>query len=136
MDLWGTRVSFWRKKRSDEKHIDIGLSQNHSDQRNAQKQYPQLPSKLVEGVVDGDKLDILQNCAIGFCKHSYRLRDLAKEFRDAKCERFTTMRIDGSFVILMFVDMLMRKKVMDEHQLDKWLENVIEWSPTMSIPNR
>ncbi|KAK9018541.1 hypothetical protein V6N11_001513 [Hibiscus sabdariffa] len=36
----------------------------------------------------------------------------------------------------MFVDMSMRKKVLDEHQLDKWLENVIEWSPTMSIPNR
>ncbi|KAK8514975.1 hypothetical protein V6N11_072779 [Hibiscus sabdariffa] len=59
MALRDTRDSFWRKKRSDEKRIDIGLTQNHSDQMNAQKQYLKLPSKLVEGVVDGDKLDIL-----------------------------------------------------------------------------
>ncbi|KAK8980611.1 hypothetical protein V6N11_063211 [Hibiscus sabdariffa] len=77
---------------------------------NAQNQYPKLSLKLIERVVDGDKLDILQNCAIGFCRHPYRLRDLAKEFRDAKCEGFTVMRIVGSLVLLMFVDMSMRKK--------------------------
>ncbi|KAK8512037.1 hypothetical protein V6N12_018518 [Hibiscus sabdariffa] len=87
---------------------------------NAQNQYPKLSLKLIERVVDGDKLDILQNCAIGFCRHPYRLRDLAKEFRDAKCEGFTVMRIVGSLVLLMFVDMSMRKKVLDEHQLDKF----------------
>ncbi|KAK8626152.1 hypothetical protein V6N13_133804 [Hibiscus sabdariffa] len=93
MALLDTRDSFWRKKHSDEKRTDIGLSQNHSDQRNAQKQYPKLPLKLVEGMVDGDKLDILQNYAIGFCRHPYRLRDLVKEFRDSKCEGFTVMQI-------------------------------------------
>ncbi|KAK8554380.1 hypothetical protein V6N12_031344 [Hibiscus sabdariffa] len=129
MALRDTRDSFWRKKRSDEKHTDIRLSQNHSDQRNAHKQYLKVPSKLVEGVVDGGKLDILQNCATGFCRHPYRLSDLVKEYRDAKSEGFTVMWIVGSLVFLMFVDMSMRKKVLDEHQLDKWLENVIKWSP-------
>ncbi|KAK8686516.1 hypothetical protein V6N13_125540 [Hibiscus sabdariffa] len=93
MALQDTQDSFWRKKHSDDKRTNIELSQNHLDQRNAQKQYPKLPLKLVEGAIDGDKLDILHNFAIGFCRHPYRLRDLVKEFRDAKCEGLTTMRI-------------------------------------------
>ncbi|KAK9045127.1 hypothetical protein V6N11_059016 [Hibiscus sabdariffa] len=101
MALQDTQDSFWRKKHSDDKRTNIELSQNHLDQRNAQKQYPKLPLKLVEGAIDGDKLDILHNFAIGFCRHPYRLRDLVKEFRDAKCEGLTTMRIVGSLVLLI-----------------------------------
>ncbi|KAK8563586.1 hypothetical protein V6N12_035732 [Hibiscus sabdariffa] len=48
MALRDTWDSFWRKKHFDDKRIAIGLSQNHSDQRNAQKQYPKLLSKLID----------------------------------------------------------------------------------------
>ncbi|KAK9004444.1 hypothetical protein V6N11_002244 [Hibiscus sabdariffa] len=92
--------------------------------------------KRVVIVADEEKLDILRKCVIGFCRRTYSMLDLAKEFCAAGLEGFTIMRISRAMVLIMFHDLDSRKCLLGENVLDLWLENVSDWSPMMKIPNR
>ncbi|KAK8488191.1 hypothetical protein V6N12_044875 [Hibiscus sabdariffa] len=45
----------------------------------------------MNGVIDADKLTILESCALGFCKNVQSIRELAISFCDAGCSDFKIM---------------------------------------------
>ncbi|KAK8980827.1 hypothetical protein V6N11_047958 [Hibiscus sabdariffa] len=101
--------------------VNVGFVDNH---------------RRVVGVVDEEKLEILQKCAIGYCRRTYSMLDLEKEFREARLKSFTVMRISGSLVLLMFPDSNKRKHVLEANVLDPWMENVLDWSTVIKMSNR
>ncbi|KAK8583595.1 hypothetical protein V6N12_067859 [Hibiscus sabdariffa] len=46
------------------------------------------------------------------------------------------MCVAGSLVLLIFKSLEERKKTIESKVLDTWLENVMDWSPTIAMPNR
>ncbi|KAK8502371.1 hypothetical protein V6N12_046157 [Hibiscus sabdariffa] len=101
--------------------VNVGFVDNH---------------RRVVAVVDEEKLEILQKCAIGYCRRTYSMLDLEKEFREARLESFMVMRISGSLVLLMFPDSNKRKHVLEANVLDPWMENVLDWSTAIKMSNR
>ncbi|KAK9006962.1 hypothetical protein V6N11_019292 [Hibiscus sabdariffa] len=47
----------------------------------------------MNGVIDADKLTILESCALGFCKNVQSIRELAISFCDAGCSDFKIMLV-------------------------------------------
>ncbi|KAL4378615.1 hypothetical protein GQ457_02G032850 [Hibiscus cannabinus] len=133
------RASFWRKKHEDP------LSQKQTTTTRYGKQ-PILDNKefdgkdssrrRVIGEVEEEKLEILRFCAVGYCCRQCSVLDLVKEFRAAGLEGFTVMRDSGSLVLLMFLNEDQRRLILDKDVLQQWLENVMEWSPGLQLPNR
>ncbi|KAL4319593.1 hypothetical protein GQ457_18G011020 [Hibiscus cannabinus] len=133
------RASFWRKEREDP------LSQKQTTTIRYGKQ-PILDKKefdgkgssrrRVIGEVEEEKLEILRFCAVGYCRRQCSVLDLAKEYRAAGLEGFTVMRVLGSLVLLIFLNEDQRRSILDKDVLQQWLENVMEWSPGLQLPNR
>ncbi|KAK8676309.1 hypothetical protein V6N13_034360 [Hibiscus sabdariffa] len=118
----GNRRSYRRKKRSPSKS-DTKLDH-------------QSDVAIILGVIDVDKLAILESCTVGFCNNAQSIRELAISFRDASCSDFNVMRISGSMVLLMFESAEIRTKILNEKSLNPWLDNVMVWHPSLQIMTR
>ncbi|KAL4333507.1 hypothetical protein GQ457_07G016390 [Hibiscus cannabinus] len=118
------RVSFWRKKREDP------LSQKQTITTRYGKQ-PLLDNKEFDGK-DNSRRRVIGEVE----KEKLEILHLAKEFWAAGLEGFTVMRVSGSLVLLMFLNEDQRRSILDKDVLQQWLENVMEWSPGLQLPNR
>ncbi|KAK8562034.1 hypothetical protein V6N12_049088 [Hibiscus sabdariffa] len=144
----GGQRSFWRKKRGETSSFQSTQKhpvQNQIHTSNVRRAEPFLHSvgsddkvnfQRVRGVIEEEKMEILCFCALGVCCKPYLLLDLAREFRSACLEGFTVMRVAGSVVLLMFADAEKRRSIIENGCLDRWLENLMDWSPEFRLPNR
>ncbi|KAK8602882.1 hypothetical protein V6N13_085084 [Hibiscus sabdariffa] len=108
---------WWRKRRDlDSKNSKIENSQPIVTQK--------VHRRVVEGIIDEDKVAILKSCVVGFSRKPGMITDLAREFRKVGIEGLSVMRIVGSLILLMFDDDMKRRKVMESNCLDKWLERI------------
>ncbi|KAK8549183.1 hypothetical protein V6N13_063579 [Hibiscus sabdariffa] len=78
--------------------------------------------RKIEGMVDDDKMAVLNLCAIGFCRRPYRVAELASKFCKVGLQGFSVMCIAGSMMLLMFDDDKMRHELLASGKLDEWLE--------------
>ncbi|KAK8983952.1 hypothetical protein V6N11_009732 [Hibiscus sabdariffa] len=92
--------------------------------------------RVITGFIDDEKLELLSRCALGLCRKPQQIMDLANEFHRADLVGFKIMRVAGSLVLLIFQSLEERKRMLESAVLDTWLENVMEWSPTIAMPNR
>ncbi|KAL4347102.1 hypothetical protein GQ457_17G020660 [Hibiscus cannabinus] len=149
------RSSFWRKKRSSEvvekqgiesqrpmlmEEVSTKMAQSNqqTEQEGEVEETTQQKEniRVITGFVDDEKLELLSRCALGFCRKPQQIIDLANEFRRADLVGFKIMRVVGSLVLLIFQSLEERKRMLESAVLDTWLENVMEWSPTIAMPNR
>ncbi|KAK9030668.1 hypothetical protein V6N11_032085 [Hibiscus sabdariffa] len=148
-------VSFWRKKRSsevvekrgiesqrpmlmDEVSTKMAQSNRQTEQEGEVEEATQKKEniRVITGFVDDEKLELLSRCALGFCRKPQQIMDLANEFHRADLVGFKIMQVAGSLVLLIFQSLEERKRMLESAVLDTWLENVMEWSPTIAMPNR
>ncbi|KAK8571742.1 hypothetical protein V6N12_027815 [Hibiscus sabdariffa] len=135
------RTSFWHKKckglsSKQQPIVAPDPSRVQSNHINRDSGGDDARKRRVIGVVEEEKIEILRFCAIGYCRQPYLMQELAKEFRAAGLEGFTVMRVFGSLVLLMFLNENQRWPILDIDVLQQWLENVMEWSPCLQVPNR
>ncbi|KAL4278224.1 hypothetical protein GQ457_03G019690 [Hibiscus cannabinus] len=111
-------------------------NQNQEGRVNSTSNIMNKKRRQIEWVIDNDKMEILNVCAIGFYRRPYKVVELANKFRLAGLQGFRVMRIAGSLMLLMFDDDTMRQNVLASGKLDEWLENVGLLNSRMPIPNR
>ncbi|KAK8510101.1 hypothetical protein V6N12_007978 [Hibiscus sabdariffa] len=61
-------------------------------------------SRRVDGVIDKEKLSVLETCTLGWVKEAVLMRVLAKEMAVAGLDGFEIMWVAGSMVLLAFSD--------------------------------
>ncbi|KAK8553084.1 hypothetical protein V6N13_141686 [Hibiscus sabdariffa] len=83
--------------------------------------------KSVTGVVAEDKLEVLDSCAVAWCKEGLRGRALVEELRRAEIRGCSVMRISGAMVLLMFVTTEERQALLDRYDFDRWFARIVAW---------
>ncbi|KAE8728739.1 Glycine-rich RNA-binding protein RZ1B [Hibiscus syriacus] len=68
----------------------------------------------VEGVVDDDKLHVLSNCLVGWCKNFTKIGNLASQMQAKRLAGFTLMRAAGNVVLIVFEDSASLRVVKNE----------------------
>ncbi|KAK8571555.1 hypothetical protein V6N12_027640 [Hibiscus sabdariffa] len=107
-----TRENFWRRKRSDSIRKD-GIKDSRSDSmhdREGLNLTHETKRREIEGVIDMEKMEILNNCAVGFSCKPYQISDLAGYFRKARLDGFNVLRMADASILLMFDDEGKRKR--------------------------
>ncbi|KAK8590340.1 hypothetical protein V6N13_057233 [Hibiscus sabdariffa] len=93
-------------------------------------------SRRVTGVLDGSKKEVLETCAVAWCKGQLRGEALVKELRRAGFTGCSVMRAAGEVVLLLFVTEEEHQSVLDRSDLDRWFVKVLPWSPDISFDSR
>ncbi|KAL4271658.1 hypothetical protein GQ457_13G012480 [Hibiscus cannabinus] len=92
--------------------------------------------KSVTGVVAEDKPEVMDSCAVAWCKEGLRGRALVEELRRAEIRGCSVMRISGAMVLLMFVTTEERQALLDRYDLDQWFARIVAWSPEVRLDSR
>ncbi|KAE8721441.1 hypothetical protein F3Y22_tig00016004pilonHSYRG00133 [Hibiscus syriacus] len=89
----------------------------------------------VEGVVDEDKLHVLSNCLVGWCKNFIKIGNLDNQMQAKGLAGFTLMRADGNVVLMVFEDSDSLRSVKDDklETLAKWFSRVETWSESLVV---
>ncbi|KAE8676254.1 hypothetical protein F3Y22_tig00111621pilonHSYRG00386 [Hibiscus syriacus] len=92
----------------------------------------------VEGVVDEDKLQVLSNCLVGWCKNFIKLGNLANQIQVKGLAGFTLMRVVGNVVLMVFEDSDSLRSVKDDklETLAEWFSRVETWSESLAVECR
>ncbi|KAK8578523.1 hypothetical protein V6N13_100359 [Hibiscus sabdariffa] len=124
------RDTSWRR-RSERTSRDQRQGSNHSVWRGQGGVY-----RRVTGVLDGSKSEVLETCAVAWCKGRLRGEALVKELQQAGFTSYSVMRVAGEVVLLLFVTEEERKTVLDRLDLDKWFVKVLPWLPDIDFDSR
>ncbi|KAK8485598.1 hypothetical protein V6N11_013626 [Hibiscus sabdariffa] len=115
----GSRETFWRRKRQELRDktirsddLNSEKNQNQEGRLNSASNIMNKQRRQIEGMIDNDKIEILNVCAIGFCRRPFKVAELANKFHLAGLQGFRVMRIAGSLMLLMFEDDTMRQNVL------------------------
>ncbi|KAK8626055.1 hypothetical protein V6N13_133707 [Hibiscus sabdariffa] len=93
--------------------------------------YPTLAGntlRRVEGVIAGENREVLDRCAIAWCRSSISNADLAAALRSDDIMRCHVMRIAGDRVFLIFYDVEERSRMLATDSMSKWFYRVVEWN--------
>ncbi|KAK8561059.1 hypothetical protein V6N12_048135 [Hibiscus sabdariffa] len=102
-----TRYSFWRQKKGSlPRLLDPPLGGIDGSAGAVRAEELRLASlvRSVEGIVDSEKLSVLETCAIGWVKETISIRVLAQELATAGLDGFELMWVAGLMVLLLFPD--------------------------------
>ncbi|KAL4283668.1 hypothetical protein GQ457_16G016100 [Hibiscus cannabinus] len=137
--LYGTKVSvafanrevrntFWRHRR------DIPNGVDKLDVERATM--PGGVRRRVCGEVDDVKIQVLQTCAVGWCRQPLSITRLADEMQSAGLRGIELMWITGSMVLFYFKNMEAREKEMEKGSLKTWFHSVEPWSANIAYETR
>ncbi|KAE8730892.1 Transporter associated with antigen processing protein 2 isoform 1 [Hibiscus syriacus] len=92
----------------------------------------------VEGVVDEEKLYVLSNCLVGWCKNFIKIGNLANQMQVKGLDGFTIMRPVGNVVLMVFEDSDLLRSVKNYklETLAKWFSRVKAWSESLVVECR
>ncbi|KAL4361103.1 hypothetical protein GQ457_04G021180 [Hibiscus cannabinus] len=124
------RDTSWRR-RSERISRDQRQGSNHSVSGGHGGVY-----RRVTGVLDGSKKEVLETCAVAWCKGRLRGEALVTELRRAGFTGWSVMRAAGDVVLLLFVTAEERQSMPDRLDLDRWFVKVLPWSPNIGFDSR
>ncbi|KAK8597126.1 hypothetical protein V6N13_001752 [Hibiscus sabdariffa] len=127
MYLWhkrGSRDRFWKKK----KVVTPPLTKRLKTYRVQPPKTSTNTLRQVEGVITGDNREVLDWCAIGWCKSSISNAELARSLQSDGILGLQVMRISGDRVLLIFDDVGVRSKMLASDILSKLFDRVVEWN--------
>ncbi|KAE8698873.1 hypothetical protein F3Y22_tig00110597pilonHSYRG00992 [Hibiscus syriacus] len=118
--------SYWRK------------SSKVVQRKSGMKEIPRIKHCEVEGVVDEEKLHILSNILVGWCKNFIKIGNLANQIQAKGLAGFTLMRAVGNVVLMVFEDSNSLRNVKDDklETLAKWFSKVETWSESLMVESR
>ncbi|KAE8664851.1 CCDC124 protein [Hibiscus syriacus] len=121
--IYNPRHSFWRKSLPvvHQKHEREDVTSNNLH--------------TVIGVVDEAKLQVLDNCLMGWCKNYTKIGDLASQMQDKGLNGFSLMRAAGNVVLMIFEDSALLRRVKNEQSenLAEWFSRVEPWSESLVV---
>ncbi|KAK8574501.1 hypothetical protein V6N12_062191 [Hibiscus sabdariffa] len=129
-----THDSFWRRKRGslprlpDPLHGDVVV-----DEGTMRTDRVVRSRRSVEGIVDVEKLSVLQTCATWWLKEATSIRVLAQEMAIVGLHGFELIWIMGSMVLISFLTMDLRDGLLAS--MDVWLAwfgRLEAWSHTVT----
>ncbi|KAE8701768.1 hypothetical protein F3Y22_tig00110505pilonHSYRG00103 [Hibiscus syriacus] len=123
---YNTRHSFWRKSSP---VVHLKPERENVTRNNLY---------TVNGVIDEAKLQVLDNCLIGWCKNYTKIGDLASQMQDKGLNGFSLMRAAGNVVLMIFEDSDTLRRVKNEKSetLAGWFSRVKVWSENLVVECR
>ncbi|KAE8729357.1 hypothetical protein F3Y22_tig00003721pilonHSYRG00352 [Hibiscus syriacus] len=120
------RQSFWRK------------SSTAVQSKSGMEDLPRFKHCEVEGAVDEDKLQVLNNCLVGWCKNFIKIGNLANQIQAKGLAGFTLMRAAGNVVLMVFEDSDLLRSVKEDklETLAEWFSRVETWSESLVVESR
>ncbi|KAE8732205.1 hypothetical protein F3Y22_tig00002237pilonHSYRG00815 [Hibiscus syriacus] len=120
------RQSYWRK------------SSTVVERKYGMEDFPRNKQCEVEGVRDEDKLHVLSNCLVGWCKNFIKIDNLANQIQDKGLAGFTLMRAAGNVVLMAFEDSDSLRSVKEDklETLAEWFSKVETWSERLVVECR
>ncbi|KAE8707218.1 hypothetical protein F3Y22_tig00110386pilonHSYRG00060 [Hibiscus syriacus] len=117
------RQSFWRK------------SSTAVQSKSGMEDLPRFKQCEVEGAVDEDKLQVLNNCLVGWCKNFIKIGNLANQIQAKGLAGFTLMRAAGNVVLMVFEDSDLLRSVKEDklETLAEWFSKVETWSDSLVV---
>ncbi|KAE8666092.1 Small nuclear ribonucleoprotein family protein [Hibiscus syriacus] len=92
----------------------------------------------VEGVIDEEKLQVLSNCLVGWCKDFVKIGHLARQMQSKGLTGFTLMRAAGNAILMIFEDNASLRSVKNDKSkiLAEWFSIVEAWSESLVMEYR
>ncbi|KAE8667833.1 hypothetical protein F3Y22_tig00112368pilonHSYRG00005 [Hibiscus syriacus] len=92
----------------------------------------------VEGVIDEEKLQVLSNCLVGWCKDFVKIGHLARQMQAKGLTGFTLMRAVGNAILMIFEDNASLRSVKNDKSkiLAEWFSLVEAWSESLVMECR
>ncbi|KAE8663904.1 hypothetical protein F3Y22_tig00112864pilonHSYRG00154 [Hibiscus syriacus] len=120
------RQSYWRKSSTGVLH----KSGMEDDSR--KKHYK------VEGVIDKEKLQVLNYCLVGWCKNFIKISHLARQMHAKGLTGFSLMRVAGNAVLMIFEDSASLRSVKNDKSetLAEWFSIIEAWSESLVLECR
>ncbi|KAE8712470.1 White-brown complex protein 11 [Hibiscus syriacus] len=120
------RQSYWRKSSTGVLH----KSGMEDDSR--KKHYK------VEGVIDEEKLQVLNYCLVGWCKNFIKISHLTRQMHAKGLTGFSLMRAAGNAVLMIFEDSASLRSVKNDKSetLAEWFSIIEAWSESLVLECR
>ncbi|KAE8675328.1 hypothetical protein F3Y22_tig00111678pilonHSYRG00090 [Hibiscus syriacus] len=120
------RQSFWRKS-------STGVLRKSGMEDVSRKNHYKVKS-----VIDEEKLQVLSNCLVGWCKDFVKIGHLARQMQAKGLIGFTLMRAAGNAILMIFEDNASLRSVKNNKSkiLAEWLSIVEAWSESLVIECR
>ncbi|KAK8694908.1 hypothetical protein V6N13_072452 [Hibiscus sabdariffa] len=83
------------------------------------------------GVVEKDKVEVLESCVVEWCKRGLRGKVLVEELQRASIVGCSVMRAAGDSALLMFSSSDDRRVFLDKTDLGQWFDRVTIWKPEL-----
>ncbi|KAE8689082.1 hypothetical protein F3Y22_tig00110944pilonHSYRG00088 [Hibiscus syriacus] len=92
----------------------------------------------VEGVIDKEKLQVLSNCLVGWCKDFVKIGHLARQMQAKGITGYTLMRAAGNSILMIFEDNASLRSVENDKSniLAEWFSIVEAWSESLVMECR
>ncbi|KAE8671022.1 Detected protein of unknown function [Hibiscus syriacus] len=92
----------------------------------------------VEGVIDEEKLQVLSNCLVGWCKDFVKIGHLARQMQSKGLTGFTLMRAAGNALLMIFEDNVSLRSLKNDKSkiLAEWFSIVEAWSESLVMECR
>ncbi|KAE8675791.1 Syntaxin of plants 21 isoform 2 [Hibiscus syriacus] len=92
----------------------------------------------VEGVIDEEKLQVLSNCLVGWCKDFVKIGHLARQMQAKGLIGFTLMRAAGNAILMIFEDNASLRSVKNDKSkiLAEWFSIVEAWLESLVMEYR
>ncbi|KAE8674620.1 zinc finger protein ZPR1-like isoform X2 [Hibiscus syriacus] len=120
------RHSYWRKSSS-------GVLRKSGMEDDSRKNHYK-----VEGVIDEEKLQVLSNCLVGWCRDFVKIGHLARQMQAKGLTGFTLMRAAGNAILMIFEGNASLRSVKNDKSniLAEWFSIVEAWSESLVMECR
>ncbi|KAK8697846.1 hypothetical protein V6N13_113981 [Hibiscus sabdariffa] len=88
------------------------------------------------GVLDDIIGEVLDTCAVTWCKGSLQGEILVKELHLATFKGCLVIRAAGALLLLLFTTLEKGQEVLDRTDLDTWFDKVLAWSSDVAFDSR
>ncbi|KAE8658389.1 hypothetical protein F3Y22_tig00116971pilonHSYRG00342 [Hibiscus syriacus] len=128
----GTRESITKECNVDKKSSTGVLHKSRMEDDSRKKHYK------VEGVIDEEKLQVLNYCLVGWCKNFIKISHLARQMHAKGLTGFSLMRAAGNAVLMIFEDSASLRSVKSDKSetLVEWFSIVEAWSDCLVLECR
>ncbi|KAK8700527.1 hypothetical protein V6N13_018921 [Hibiscus sabdariffa] len=89
--------------------------------------------RKVEGMMDADKVEVLNTCMVGRCREVISVHTLAMEMKSVGLEGMEIMWVIGSMVLLLFTNLNSRQATLDMEVPSTWFSCVVAWSHAVGL---
>ncbi|GMI89998.1 hypothetical protein HRI_002669100 [Hibiscus trionum] len=132
----GTKADSGRYKQIVDKRNPTNASTSNQSVDRERQGRGRFQHRVINGELDNDKWNTLQNCAVGWSRQQKGLASIAKELHEEGVRDMTIMRLVGSRILLLFQSKEIKTSILQSGILLKWFSSVQDWVPELERGSR